>query len=1065
MKHRFTNSGRTPLRLLTLLTAWLLTAGTLWAQSPRTITGKVQSKTDGKGLPGANILIKGTTVGAVTDADGGFSINAEPNRNGAPLVLTASYIGFISQEIPLGNQTQLVISLTEDASQLSEVVVTALGIARDKKALGYSLQELKGSEITQARSTNLVNALSGKIAGVQVTATNGLPGASSRILIRGANSIGGNNQPLFVVDGIPIDNGSYNVTPGSTSNTNNTTVDYGNGASSINPDDIDNISVLKGANAAALYGSRAANGVILITTKRGAAGKGVGVTVNTNTTFENPLRLPDFQNGYGQGLQGQFAYVDGKGGGVNDGVDESWGPALDGRLIPQYNSPIDPATGKRTATPWVARPDNVKNFYDTGVTTTNSVALTGGSDKGDFRLGYTNLYQKGMLPNTNYKRQNLSLNAGWNFTPRLNVRTSINYIKDGSDNRQNLNLYWIWFGRQVDLDDLKANPVESGTDPSQWPVQRNWNANYWNNPAYALKYFQYGNEKDRIIGNVTATYKLTDWLSLTGRTGTDFSNDRRITKQAKGVGLPNGSYTEDIVYVRETNSDFLLTADRRFSDVHVVASVGGNTRRNYTQRDYLYASELTIPNLYNIGNAKSRPTVLNRITDKRVNSLYGSASLSFRDYLFVDLTARNDWSSTLPAGNRSYFYPSVSVSAILTDMLGLQSKTLPYAKLRGGYAQVGNDTDPYNLTQVYTSETSWGNTTTFSENNLIYNKNLKPEITTAIEFGVETRLFSNALQFEFTYYDKNTRNQILLANVAQSSGYYNSVINAGQIRNSGFEVELSGAVVKRPGGFRWDVGFNFARNRSKVVDLGGLSTYQINTSSLLRNVILEARPGDPYGNFYGTYYQRDPSGNLIFNSQGYPVAASDRKVVGNIMPKWTGGFQNTFSYKWVSLSSLIDVRYGGNVFSQGINIGRYTGVLAETLPGREGNIVGPGVVETKNADGTFSYAPNTKAVANADDYYHNFYNRNVNENYIFDASYVKLREVRLGFAFPQKWFGRTPFRSVNFALVGRNVALLYKNLPHIDPETSYYGDGNVQGFENGNTPSARSMGFNLSFGL
>lgn len=1053
MKHCFTTR-----RWGLFFLGWLLCLSISWAQTARTVTGRVIAKSDGKGLPGANVLVKGKTVGAVTDADGAFTLSAEPN-----VTLTVSYIGFLTQEFVLGNESQITITLADDASQLQEVVVTALGIARDKKALGYSLQEIKGSEITQARPTNLVNALSGKIAGVQVTATNGIPGASSRILIRGANSIGGNNQPLFVVDGIPIDNGSYNVTPGSTSNTNNVTTDYGNGASSINPDDIDNISVLKGANAAALYGSRAANGVILITTKRGSASKNIGVTVNTNTTFDSPLRLPDFQNEYGQGLKGQFSYVDGMGGGVNDGVDESWGPRLDGRLIPQYNSPI--VNGVRTATPWIARPDNVKNFYDTGVTTTNSIGLTGGSDKGDFRIAYTNLYQKGMLPNTNYKRQNISLNAGWNFTPNLNVRTSVNYIKDGSDNRQNLNLYWIWFGRQVDLEDLKANPVVEGTDPSQWPQQRNWNANYWNNPAYALKYFKYGNEKDRIIGNITATYKLADWLTLTGRTGTDFSNDRRITKRAKGVGLPNGDYTEDIVYVRETNSDFLLTATKRVSDINIVASVGGNLRRSVSQRDYMYASELTIPNLYNIGNAKSRPTVFNRLTDKRVNSLYGSASLSFRDYLFLDLTARNDWSSTLPANNRSYFYPSVSASAILTDMLNVRSNVLTYAKLRGGYAMVGNDTDPYNLMQVYSSETAWGNTTTFSENNLIYNQNLKPEITTAVEFGLESRLFNNALQFEFTYYDKNTKNQILLANVAQSSGYYNSVINAGSIRNSGFEIELSGAILRRPGGFRWDVGVNFARNRSLVVDLGGLSTYQINTGSLLRNVILEARPGDPYGNFYGTYYRRDPSGNLIINSQGYPTAASDRKVVGNIMPKWTGGFQNTFSYKWVTVSSLIDVRWGGNVFSQGINIGRYTGVLAETLPGREGNIVAPGVTETANADGTFTYKPNTIAVASADDYYHNFYNRNVNENYIFDASYAKLREVRIGFAIPQRWFGRTPFHNVNVSIIGRNLALLYKNIPHIDPETSYYGDGNVQGFENGNTPSARSMGFNLTFGL
>ena len=1036
---------------------WLLMAGVVLAQPPRPVTGRVLAKTDGKGLPGANVVIKGTTNGATTNADGTFTLSASPD-----VTLVVSYIGYVSQDIALGNRTTLDIALAEDAGQLGEVVITALGIARDKKALGYNIQELKGSELTQARPTNLLNALSGKIAGVQVTNSNGQPGSSSRIMIRGANSIGNNNQPLFVVDGIPIDNGSYNTSPNSAAtNTNNVTVDYGNGAAAINPDDIETITVLKGANAAALYGSRAANGVILVTTKSGKNSKGLGVSVNSNVTTERPFRLPDYQNEYGQGSKGLFSYVDGRGGGIADGVDESWGPKLDGRLLPQYNSPVD-ANGVRTATPWIAQPNNIRDFHQTGATSSQNVAITGGSDKGDFRLSYTNLYQKGMYPNTNYKRSTVALNAGYTLAKNLTARASINYIRDGSDNRQNLNLYWTWFGRQVDLNDLRQDVVPD-TDPSQWPVARNWNSNYWNNPYYVLNRQTYANDKDRVVGNAQLIYKPLSWLTIMARTGMDYGLDRRTTKRARGVGLVNGEFFNDNVFTREMNTDFLVTGDKQFGDLRVTVNAGGNRRFTYFQRDYLGAPELKIPNLYNIANSAVQVNVYNRMTSKMVNSLYGSAGFSYKDYLFLDVTARNDWSSTLPAGNRSYFYPSVSASAVLTDMLGFQSSTLPYLKLRAGWAQVGNDTDPYSLQQVFTAESPWGTTTTFSENNLIFNSSLKPEMTKATEVGIETRLFQNRVNLEVTYYDKKTSNQILRANVPQSSGYFNSIINAGQIRNSGWEVELSGSPIKTAG-FRWDVTVNYARNRSEVVDLGGLTNYQINTGALLRNVILEARPGYAYGNFYGTYYRRDPSNNLIFDpATGYPVMSSDRKVIGNIMPKWTGGIQNSFTYKAFTFSTLFDIRMGGQLFAHSVNIGRYTGVLKETLPGREGNIVGQGVVETKNADGSFSYSPNTKAVVQPEDYYHNFYNRNNNEAYMFDADYIKWREAKLSVALPVRMLSRIGVKGATFALVGRNLALLHSNVPHIDPETSYYGDGNVQGFENGNIPSARSVGFNLGF--
>ena len=731
---------------LLLIGLFLLVSVTIFAQK-QTVMGTVSASEDGTPMPGVTIFVKGTTAGTNTNSEGKFKIACMPKD-----VLVFSFVGMTPQEFTVGTQSEFTVKMKTDVMQLGEVVVTALGIERDKKALGYALQAVKGSDISQARETNIVNALSGKIAGIQVTSSNGTPGASSRILIRGINSIGGNNQPLFVVDGIPIDNTTFNSTsPSATSP--NVNQDYGNGASALNPDDVENISVLKGANAAALYGSRAANGVILITTKSGKNAKGLGITVNSNISFENPFRLPDYQNEYGQGAGGKFEYKDGRGGGVNDGVDESWGPKLDGRLIPQFNSPIE--NGVRTATPWTARPDNVKNFYNTGVSKTNSIALSGGNDKADFRLGFTNLDQTGMLPTVDYIRNTLALNAGYKLSDKLQVRTSINYIKDGSSNRQNLLLYFTWFGRQVDLADLQ-NYLEPDQDPTSWSLQRNWNLNYWNNPYFALNNFKFGNDKDRIIGNVSFTYKLNDYLTFTGRTGTDFFSDRRVTKRSRSTqsGLPNGQYWEDNYFVKEQNTDFLLTFNKKITaDFGLTLNAGGNSRVNTIQRSYLESPELTVPNLFTLANSKVRPVVGNSFSKKQVNSVYGSAQISWKDQLFVDATARNDWSSTLPTANNSYFYPSVSVSGIITDILGMSSKVLPYAKLRASWAKVGSDTDPYRLSQVYAASAAWGSQTTFAENNTIFNDALKPEITTALEFGIEARLW-NRINAEITYYDK-----------------------------------------------------------------------------------------------------------------------------------------------------------------------------------------------------------------------------------------------------------------------------------------------------------------------
>ncbi|PMD98105.1 SusC/RagA family TonB-linked outer membrane protein [Siphonobacter sp. BAB-5405] len=1022
------------------LSILLLLLSSLWATAQdRQLTGVITSSEDGQPLPGVSISIKGTAKGATTNADGAYQLAVSSGNT-----LVFSYVGFTSKEVVLGDESTLNIQLQMNASSLSEVVVTALGITREKKALGYSVQEIGGKQLTQARETNLVNALSGKIAGVQVTNSNGSPGASSRMLIRGSSSIGNNNQPLFVVDGVPIDNGNYNNNP--------TAVDYGNGAASLNPDDIESMSVLKGPAAAALYGSRGANGVVLITLKSGKGSRGIGVSVNSNTTFDTPFRLPEWQNEYGQGAKGQFRFVDGRGGGVNDGVDESWGPRLDGRLIEQFDSPV--VNGVRTPTPWVAHPDNVNQFFKTGKTYTNNISLTGGIDKGDFRLSLTDLNQSGILPFTNYKRQTVSLNAGWNLTPKLNIRATGNYVKDGSDNRTNWGLYFIWFGRQVDMENL-----QNYTAPGSI-YQNNWNYNYWTNPYYQLANSKRENEKDRLFGNISATYKFTDWLSLMARTGTDFYTDRRKTKNAARTSNLFDGYNEEQIFVQESNSDFLLNATHKFGEFDVTANVGGNHRKNFYQRDYMSAAELAIPRVWNMGNSRLRPVTENSYSKKVVNSLYASANLGFRNYLFLDLTARNDWSSALPASNRSYFYPSAAVSAVLTDMFSVQSSFLSFAKIRGGIARVGNDTDPYRLLQAFDYANAWGSQASLKESNELLNAELKPEITSSYEIGTELKFWQNRIGLDVTYYDKQSYNQILKVDVSNASGFSSKWLNAGLLQNRGVEIQLTGTAVKT-NSFKWDITLNWARNQNKVKELvDNLTTYTLGT---MRGMGIEARVGQPYGTFFGQGFLRNPEGKIVYDQSGYPVIDPVRRVLGNFTPRWIGGLQNTFAYKNLSLTTLIDMKQGGDIFSQTINIGRYTGVLKETTVGRETGIVGDGVVNVGTAANP-EYVPNTKNIS-SEEWHHKYYLLTNNEETIFDGSYVKLREVRLTYVFPGKVFKRLPFRDITISAVGRNLALLHSNIPHIDPETSYYGDTNVQGIENGQIPTTRSVGFNISLNL
>ncbi|WP_162053597.1 SusC/RagA family TonB-linked outer membrane protein [Pontibacter pamirensis] len=1020
----------------TILLSMLLVVALLqqaMAQS-RPVSGQVLDANTNQPLPGVTVLVKGTTVGTATGPEGNFTLSVPEDRN----TLVFRYIGYKTVERNIGNSNTVNVQMGLDSEQLSEVVVTALGIEREKKALGYAIQEIAGESVNQARETNVVNALSGKVAGVQIVNSSGAVGSSARITLRGNNSLTGDNQPLFVVDGIPINN-STNANDGYGG------VDYGNAASDINPNDIASISVLKGANAAALYGSRAANGVILITTKSGKNAQGLGVTIDHSTTLESPLVLPDYQDEYGQGLNGLFEYVDGAGGGVMDGVDESWGPRLDGSNRTQFFG----------EGPWEASPNNVRDFFQTGITNNTNVAITGGNEKANARLSLGYIDQEGIIPNTDLTRYSASLNTNMTLSPKLSAAASFNYIQNKSNNRpsngysgDNIMQQFIWFGRQVDIDRLRDYRNEDGT-------QFNWNYNYHNNPYWILYENLNGNQRDRLFGNVSLKYEFTDWLNLMVRGGGDmFAENRKRVWAVETLGFPQGRFYESERFVSETNFDFLFAADRDLSEeISIGATFGGNTRRNNFRMNDVLVRALAVPGIYNVSNAQGNPSPSNFRSERVVNSLYGTATIGFRDYLFLDLTARNDWASTLPIANNSFFYPSVSTSLVFTDAFGIDSDVLSYGKLRASWAQVGNDTDPYRTAGTFFSNDPWDGTPNLSYTNTLANANLQPEQTTSIEVGTDLRFFLDRAYVDFTYYKKRTVDQIVPISTSGASGFTSQVVNVGEIGNEGIELQVGGTPIQTAGGFNWEVIVNFAKNRNEVVSLTeGLDAFQLGS---YWGLSLEARPGETYGVFYGTGYLRDDAGNIVVDAVGRPRKDPERRVLGDILPDWTGGIRNSFSYKGFNLSALIDMRKGGDIFSVTHMFGLYAGVLEETLEGREEGIVVPGV---KDMEGTTN-----DINVSSQRYFQSLYG--THEAHIFDGSFVKLREVTLGYELPQSLVSKAKLRGVSISLIGRNLLLLHSNIPHVDPENAFGADIASQGFEFGALPSTRSYGVNLRLTL
>ncbi|HRG20187.1 MAG TPA: SusC/RagA family TonB-linked outer membrane protein [Saprospiraceae bacterium] len=1068
------------------------------------IKGQVVS-VDMQPLVGASIMEKQSSNGTITDLDGNFELSVK--NSGTTLII--SYVGYRTQELIANPGSAVKIVLEEDAIGLSEVTVTALGIKREKKALGYAVQEVKGDDIIKARETNLLNSLAGKVAGVTVVGNPSGIGSSSRISIRGERSLNiNNNQPLFVVDGVPISNGFSGSSGRSFQE-----VDYGNGAGFVNPDDVESMTILKGANATALYGSRAANGAIVIKTKTGSANKGIGVSINSTTTFENVLKLPEYQNVYGQGLNGEFNFVDGNGGGLRDGVDENWGPAMNGQLLDQFDSPtsngfragdvgnlftqIGPvaladqleARGTITPTPFTALPNNIKDFFETGVTYSNNIALSGSNDKSDFRASFTALNQTGIVPNTDLKRYTTSLNGGYTFSDKLKARVNANYMTNKSNNRPNLSygteniMYLIncWLPRNTNLASMKDYWQKGREGLNQY----NFNYNYHDNPYFNLYENTNGQDLNRIFGNVSLNYQIAPALSLMLRSGLDVNNEFRDRRRAYSTQrFKLGSYREEKVFSEERNSDFLLTYNPAVNGAFkYTLSLGGNRLDQRYKLSDISAPELAVPGIYSLNNSRVALQYFTFSSKKRINSLYGFGNFSYNDYLFLDLSVRNDWSSSLPKENNSYLYYSASSGLIFTDLLKINSDVLSYGKLRVGLAQVGNDTNPYQLRATYTSQTPANGNPSYEESGALPNAELKPEISTSFEVGTELKFLLNRVGLDLTYYNTNSENQILPIQLSNTTGYSTRIINAGLIQNNGFEAVLHLTPVKNTKGLTWDVDVNWSANRSTVKELytDPQSGQEINSYVMASQyVTVEARVGERMGAMYGIGFVRvsaDPAskyydktgehvGEIVYSSNGKPLATTERIKLGNYNPDWLAGLRNTLSYKGLSLSVLFDHRQGGKIYSHTQTVGREGGIIIETLEGRadgydltkEGNgVIGDGVVQ--NADGTFS--DNTTKLSAREWHTSITLGRRLIEPMMYDATFTKLREVQFSYTLPNKLTSKLKIKDVNISLVGRNL-MLWSKVPHVDPETSATSGGTIiPGVEAVAIPSTRSFGVNL----
>jgi TonB-linked SusC/RagA family outer membrane protein len=1071
-------------KYITLAVVFVLLSLPILAQ--KTISGLVLDSENREPLIGVTVVVENSNAGTITDVDGSYSIQITQEDS----KITFSYLGY--EELTLKvDQNDFSTIYLKSGFKLDEVIVTALGLERSSRDLGYAVQQIDGSTVNEVQATNFVDNLNGKIAGINITAGPTGVGSSSKITIRGEASFT-NNNPLFVVDGTPINNSTvFNSTNEAAAGFQE--VDFGNGAMDINPNDIESVSVLKGPSAAALYGTRASNGVILINTKKGKAQNGLGVSFNTTATIESAFQLPEFQNSFGQGNSGQFEFVDGLGGGVNDNITFSYGPALDAGLnIPQFDSPVTLPNGNIvrggdiavhggapiTATPFVSNPDNVKNFYETGRTLINNLAFSGGSELGSYRLSLTDLSSESIIPGVNFDRKTAAANIIFTPTERLKVGTSFNYINSSSDNRpsngygsENIGYSLVaWLGRQSNLESLR-DFWQPGLEGVQ---QYSFNYTFFDNPYFILLENRNSFSRDRVFGNVFAEYALTNQLSVKVRSGVDYSNELREFRRAFSSNrFQNGAYAEHNINYREVNTDFLINYRDKTSVFSYDISFGGNRLDQISASNQVQTVTLAQPGIFQLSNAASPLEVFQFESNKRINSLYGLAKFGFRDILYLDITGRNDWSSALATTtsteNTSFFYPSASLSLVLSKWIDMP-KRISFAKLRASWAQVGNDTDPYKTNGVFIAQTPFSGQPTFSNQSSLPNVNLLPEQTSSVEFGADLRFLDDLIQLDVTYYNALTENQILSLPIAISSGFDTRILNGGSVRSEGIEAIL-GLRLFNSSKVKWNVGLNFSRNVSTVESLPeGADRITLGFSRVYDNenqtVWSQVREGDQVGTLFGTGYAKTETGEFLIAEDGSLVVDNDLIELGNANPDFILGINNSVGFKNFNLNIIATWNQGGILVSRTQALAGVAGQLAETEFRPEEGLIHEGV-QNIGTEANPEFVQNTTPVP-AETFYRQFYDRNHEENNTYDASYFKLREASLSYTFSDEILTGSflrGFQDIRISLIGRNLFAI-SDIPHFDPEQfAVQGQSIVSGVEDISYASSRSFGLalNLNF--
>jgi len=1043
-------------------------------QDRGSIKGKVVDEKS-EPLPGATVKVPGTGATAISGVDGSYTLNIVPGT----YTVEASFISYETKRIQnvsvsSNANTVLNITLSPADNKLNEVVVTALGIKREDKSLGYSAPVIKGDQLTGALSGNWTDALSGKVAGLNLIRSNSGPAGSNKIILRGENNLTGDNEALIVVDGVVINQGSGRRTSNSGesaygTSSDNMPADYGSNLNDINPEDIETVTVLKGPGAAALYGQRGANGAIIITTKSGKKHSGLGITFNSNASLESVNRWPDLQYEYGQGTAGSryYSYGAGPDGASTSSTSSAYGPKFDGQLFYQ----LDPVTQKQstTRTPWVPYKNQIRDFFDVGQTFTNSVSVDGGSDKTTARFSATNVTNHWITPNTGYTRNSIALSVNSKINDKLTINAKVNYNNKNSDNlpgagygNQSLMYWFIFWQPNADLNWLK-NYWRNGQEGKTifYPF-----SSFPENP-YAVSYeFINKSNRNSVTGNVEALYNVTKEFSVQVRATLDMGYEQRAQQRPYDAGTkyPKGSYRTQNIYSEEQGADFLLKYNKKVThDVNITATAGGSMLRNNYNRDEVRADSLVYPGVYSMANNAGPLVTLPYKSKYAINSFYGLLSTSFKDYLYVDLTARQDWISTLATANRTdqvgFFYPSASMSFLPSEAFKLP-KFIDYAKVRASLAGVGSGTtNPYQTSFNYVSA---GSTYAGGLQNprTLSNPDLKPLRTTTLEVGAEARMFNNRLGFDIALYTGNTKNQILSRTVDQSSGYNQAVINVGKVSNKGIEITLNGTPVRKANVFSWNVTATFSANKNTIEQLADSAVVLRNGPTGGGQIV--ARVGGSMGDMYGRGYLRSPDGQIVYDaSTGFAKLADNLVYLGNTIPKWKASMGHDFRYKQFNLHLLFDAQVGGVSYSLSNYKLAEQGKTTLTLPGRYNGIIGKGVIQ--NADG--SYRPNDVIATDIDGYYRSHYGIDNAEGNTFSTNFLKFREARFDYSLSPRLVKRLGLTRATVGVYGRDL-YIWTKWPIFDPEFgTLSGSDIVQGFEIAQFPSTRTFGFNIVIGI